>query len=402
MVIALDILMVLAALVAAVPAFTFAVECFASLLDDPGGAPDLEIRPRVTVVIPAHDEADAIADTVLAVRRQLVPGDDILVVADNCRDETAENARGAGASVVVRDEPERRGKGFALSRAIEHLEADPPEVVIFMDADCRLSDGALDALADRCLRVNAPVQADFQMGAKGDDPRGVLSSLAVLVKNRVRPLGLHRMGCPVPLTGSGMAFPWPLLALAPPLGGFIVEDLLLGIEMTLQGHPPRFCPEAQVRSALAPRREAALTQRTRWEHGHLATIAAHAPRLLRAGLARRSPTLFVAALDLCVPPIALLVLVLTALLVASSLPALFGSGRGFVVAASGLTAVAFAILLAWWRHGRDKVPATYLLAAPLYVAWKLPVYARVAFGRVERRWVRTERDGEAPDGEGPA
>lgn len=84
----------------------------------------------VDVVIPALDE-EAALPRVLAdipcppVRR--------VVVADNgSRDRTAEVARAAGAEVV--HEP-RRGYGSACLAALAHLEADPPGVVVFLDAD---------------------------------------------------------------------------------------------------------------------------------------------------------------------------------------------------------------------------------------------------------------------------
>ena len=49
------------------------------------------------------------------------------------------------------------------------------------------------------------------------EPEGlaVISALAILVKNRVRPLGLHALGLPCLLTGTGMAFPWQVIRKAP-------------------------------------------------------------------------------------------------------------------------------------------------------------------------------------------
>lgn len=56
-----------------------------------------------------------------------------IVVADNgSTDRTAERASEAGAEVVY--EPER-GYGAACLKALSHLEADPPDVVVFLDGD---------------------------------------------------------------------------------------------------------------------------------------------------------------------------------------------------------------------------------------------------------------------------
>ena len=47
-------------------------------------------------------------------------------------------------------------------------------------------------------------------------------------------------------------------------------------------------------------------------------------------------------------------------------------------------------MLAWARFGRDSLPATAILASPLYLAGKLPIYLAYPFHR-ERQWIRTDR-----------
>ncbi|WP_336032871.1 glycosyltransferase family 2 protein [Geodermatophilus sp. FMUSA9-8] len=56
-------------------------------------------EPYVTVLVPAHDEADQIAATLAGLRRQTLPPARVVVVADNCSDETVAIARAAGAEV---------------------------------------------------------------------------------------------------------------------------------------------------------------------------------------------------------------------------------------------------------------------------------------------------------------
>jgi cellulose synthase/poly-beta-1,6-N-acetylglucosamine synthase-like glycosyltransferase len=59
-------------------------------------------RARVAVLVPAHDEASVIRATLASITPQLAAGDRLLVVADNCSDDTATLARQAGAQVVER------------------------------------------------------------------------------------------------------------------------------------------------------------------------------------------------------------------------------------------------------------------------------------------------------------
>ena len=56
---------------------------------------------------------------------------------------------------------ERIGKGSALDwgSSVSLNETDPPEIVIMIDADCRLADGAIDQLTSTCFTTGRPVQA---------------------------------------------------------------------------------------------------------------------------------------------------------------------------------------------------------------------------------------------------
>src|SRR5262249_7121868 len=135
-----------------------------------------------------------------------------------------------------------------------------------------------------------------------------LSAFAFQYKNVVRPLGLDWLGLPCLLTGTGMAFPWPALRDAHLASGNIVEDMKLGVDLALAGHPAKLCPLARVSGELPSGRDAAVTQRTRWEHGHLQTLLTQAPRLVLASLRQWRPSLLGLALELSVPPLSLLLL----------------------------------------------------------------------------------------------
>src|SRR5690606_18431776 len=112
-------------------------------------------------LVPAHDESPGIATVVAQLRSELGPRDRLVVIADNCTDDTAELARAGGAEVLERRDPERRGKGYALSFGAEHLKSAPPDVVVIMDADCRVQRGTLRALAGRALDSGRPTQAVY-------------------------------------------------------------------------------------------------------------------------------------------------------------------------------------------------------------------------------------------------
>jgi cellulose synthase/poly-beta-1,6-N-acetylglucosamine synthase-like glycosyltransferase len=388
----LAVLVAVAAAILSVPALIFFVECFASLFL-PDGKPMARPESVSTVVmIPAHDEKEGVGPTVTGVQSQLVEGDRVLVIADNCTDETADRARAAGAEVIERSDADRRGKGYALAFGIDHLDSNPPDVVIVVDADCRLTPGSVDALLGRAMRTHRPVQADYVFQPSERSPLSMISALATLVRNRVRPRGLRRLGQPCHLTGTGMAFPWKVIRAAPELGDNIVEDLAMGIELAILGHEPLLCIEAGTRSELPAGRKAAIQQRRRWEHGHIATLIEHGPRLIREGIVRGRPGLIAMGADIIVPPLALLVGLLVVVLGLAGLLAFFGGPTYPAwIAGSAFALVGFGVALGWARYGRKAVPFRYLLLVPLYVLWKIPLYLSFLFGRREQQWRRTER-----------
>jgi cellulose synthase/poly-beta-1,6-N-acetylglucosamine synthase-like glycosyltransferase len=350
-------------------------------------------RGRLAIIMPAHDEALVIATTLRAVIPQLAARDRLIVVADNCSDDTANIARQEGAEVIVRTDAVRRGKGYALDFGVRHLESDPPDIALIVDADCEVTPGALGSLAATCARTSRPVQALYLMhAAPNAGLKTRLAEFAWVLRNQVRPLGLWRLGLPCQLMGTGMAFPWECLRTSALATGHIVEDLKLGIDLARAGHAPLFCPGALVTSRFPDSTAGLQSQRTRWEHGHLGVILREAPRLLLESVLRCRPALLVLALDLGVPPLALLALQL--LLVWLAALALYASTEAAVplaLATLGVVLFGFAVITAWWRFARHVVSLASLALAPVYVLWKIPLYARFLVSR-QVDWVRSRRD----------
>jgi cellulose synthase/poly-beta-1,6-N-acetylglucosamine synthase-like glycosyltransferase len=373
------------------PNAVLGVEALAALLPDRRKRPADQRRPRVAILIPAHDEEGGIGKTVSGLLAEITDGDRIIVIADNCSDHTADVARAAGAEVIERTDPDRRGKGHALSFGANHLRASPPEVVIIMDADCRVERGTLRQLAELAAYRDRPVQAVYLMHAV--DRRGMsgVSAFAFLVRNLVRPTGLARLGLPSQLTGTGMAFPWHVYRDAPATEGFLVEDLLLGHELALRGKAPLLCEDVIVGSDFPTSEQASLKQRRRWEHGELA-ILLRTPRLIARGISSLDPGLIALALDSAVPPLALLVVLQTTATGGAVVLALLGGS--WVPVALTLTGGGLLTLglgAAWLAHGRELLSLSDLAKIPSYVLWKLPLYSSFMRRGMHSEWERTER-----------
>jgi hypothetical protein len=219
-----------------------------------------------------------------------------------------------------------------------------------------------------------------------------VSAFAFLVRNLVRPSGLDRLGMPCQLTGTGMAFPWPVFRDAPATEGHLVEDLMLGHELALEGRAPLLCRDVLVGSELPMGEAASLKQRRRWEHGQMAILLGTAPRLLAEGLRRGDAGLVALALDAAVPPLALFVMLQGAVTAGSVVLLVFGgSALPVAITLSGSALLGLGLTAAWLSHGRGVLPLRDLAKIPRYVLWKLPLYGSFVRGGPHAEWERTER-----------
>lgn len=359
-------------------------------LRQPLPGPVLAGRPPVAVIIPAHDEAAGIVRTLQHVLPQLAPGDSLIVVADNCTDGTAALARRAGAEVVERHDALRRGKGYALDCGVRALAGRPAEVVVILDADCIAEAGCVDGLARAVRATGRPVQALDLMRSPPAGKRGTrIAEFAWLLKNQIRPAGYLRLGLPCQLMGTGMAFPRPLIDAASLANGHLVEDMKLGLELAASGCAPLFFPAARVVSYFPTNKEGIAAQRARWERGHLGMIRQAVPAAVVAALRKRNWALLALALDMLVPPLALLCL----LILSANIAVCFLAADSYVLALCAMldSLFAAAVAIAWLAYGRAVVSLGDLCYAAVYVLLKMPMYLRFLI-RKKLGWVRAARD----------
>lgn len=386
--------LVIVALLFATPVLVFFIEILASVLvRDSRSCTDQGVRPLAAVLVPAHNEGSGILATLTSLKGQLLPEDRLLVIADNCSDDTAAVARAVGAEVVERNDPTKRGKGYALDWGVRHLASDPREIVIVVDADCELGDGAVDNLISSCASSGRPVQALYLMKMpRTSRINHQVAEFTWRVKNWLRPLGLRAINLPCQLMGTGMAFPWDVIRSADLANAELVEDLKLGLELTLAGYPPLFCPAASVTSEFASSVKGAKSQRQRWEEGHLGMILKATPRLLAVALKRRDIALLGITLDLVVPPLSLLGMLVLATFALGLSDAIFGHSVGaLAISAASLFALVAATLLAWLKCGRDLVPLRSLPLMLYYVFGKIGLYRQIIFRQSESNWIGTDR-----------
>jgi GT2 family glycosyltransferase len=152
------------------------------------------VEPRFAVVVPAHDEEQTISSTLRSLELLDYAPDryEVFVVADNCKDSTAEVARRFRCTVWERMDPERKAKGYALSWAFERIPEEYDAIVV-VDADTRVDPQLLAGFA-RAHQLSTALQAlnlQFSGSNAGSTARPDLSQRT----SSRRALGMHM---PVP------------------------------------------------------------------------------------------------------------------------------------------------------------------------------------------------------------
>lgn len=217
------------------------------------------------ILIPAHNEQHSLPTTLQSLAVLDYPPElvRVVVVADNCTDNTAAVARWGGAACLVRHDPAHRGAGHAVAFGLERIKREPPDVVLILDADSRLNPEALREL-DACFAQGADVVqcAVRSTNADAGPVASVAAVEATLDAGRAR--GLDRLGLSAPLLGTGMVFRHVVFYRAPWNATGPNRYQECARQLRKAGVRVRRCYEAVVSRQTPPALDELRRQRRRW------------------------------------------------------------------------------------------------------------------------------------------
>ncbi len=358
-------------------------------------------RRRFAVLIPAHNEELVIADTIRSVNEVEYPRDlfDVIVIADNCNDRTAEIARQLGARVMERFDGEKKGKGHALRWCLDQIIKSERayEAFSIVDADTVISTNFLTAMNSYLEEGSDCIQSSDMVIAQPGHWSPEMTRVAFILHNYVRPLGRMVIGCSSGLNGNGMCFSRNLIENYPWDAYSRVEDLEHSLQLTLERIKIQFAPEAVVRAIMPSDPRNAETQRKRWEIGRFPLFKKYTFRLLSEALRRRSLMVADMLIDLVTPAFVNL-FVLTSAGFAINLVALAMGATWLhtvaVIWGAALLLEFFHVLAGLKVARADRDAYLALLNFPRFAVWKAIIYVKTWIAGDDRGWVRTERESQ--------
>lgn len=362
---------------------------------------------RFAILVPSHDEEAVIENTLASLGDLDYPRDryDVIVIADNCSDKTADIARSHGDVVFERFDDTNKGKGQALRWCLDRLKSEGAayDAFVIIDADTVASSNLLtvmnDYLEEGAMCIQCSTLVTPQPGAWSPE----MTRIGFLLHNYTRPLGKKALGLSMGLNGNGMCLSSNLLSSIPWSAYSRVEDLEHALKLAIEGVRVIFAPEAYVHAIMPTDSRLAESQRRRWELARFSIIKNYTWTLLSAAIRKRSLVIFDMLMDLITPAfVNLFVLTVAGLLVNAAgtvvleapsallwmMPAYFGA----------LLLETFHVVGGLKVANADRGAYRTLMSTPKYALWKFKLYIRTIIKGDDKLWLRTERERSLPTG----
>lgn len=349
----------------------------------------------VAVVILARDESPVLRDTLRSLNLLLGPNDHIHVVADHCRDLTAETARTMGAQVHVRSGGGNCGKGPALAWWLERTrdQSRRSQIVVVLDADTYVEASFFKRIHSRFHSGARVVQARIEPVVTSNSPIALLAALSENTEQMVFERFRSALGWPARLRGTGMAFRRDVLETVAPKLRTLTEDAELTILLAAARIPIQFASETFVFDPKPSDRLGAIRQRSRWLRGQGQVLLSHPKAIIK--LLFQGPRGWFLVAGMVAKPKSLFVPLQVALLVGlwSLPPQRFELASpwvllpllALVIFITNMLALLYALLVSPNR----QATVLSLFASPFYLLMWLRSFATALVAKEE--WPRTRR-----------
>ncbi len=357
-----------------------------------------EKKRRFAVVVPAHNEEMMIARTIYSLHTLIYPKKlfDVVVVADNCTDSTAETARRLGATVYERFDETNRGKGFALRWIFDKLlkSQNGYDAIVVIDSDSLVSGNYLEVMNGYLEKGSRVIQSSDLVLPQPGNWSIEATRIGFLLFNYVKPLGRKKLNLFAGLRGNGMCFSADVLRSFPWQAWSLTEDVEYGLMLIQQGVSIDFAPEAIVWAQMPVNASNAVSQRTRWESGRRQITHRYAPYFLKESFKRGSFRYFDVFLDLVTPPFVNMMFYISLLFVISLAGWLLSWSSPIPVLLWGVIGVMGLahFILGMAASGTGTTIYKSILYIFRYIGWKVKVLIRSMYTGMETQWIRTTRD----------
>jgi cellulose synthase/poly-beta-1,6-N-acetylglucosamine synthase-like glycosyltransferase len=240
---------------------------------------------RFAAIIAARNEEFVIENLIESLKLQDYPSDmlDIILVADNCDDNTAEVAKKAGAIVFERFNKKEIGKGYVLRFAFDkifELDTEYDAFCIF-DADNIVDSNFIHNMNKELCAGFKVAQGYRDMKNPGDTWISGGHSLFYWYQNRFSNSAHCFLGLSATINGTG----WMVSTDVIKQDGYsmttLTEDLEFSLNCVLNGHKIGWVPDAVVYDEQPVTLQQSVRQRMRWTNGYMQAFGIYFTKYLK-------------------------------------------------------------------------------------------------------------------------
>lgn len=349
--------------------------------------------PRFLFLVPAHDEEAIIEACVESLLNVEYPEDrrQVVVLADNCSDRTADLAEACGAEALRRFDPNLPGKPRAIAWALDRLPLEAFDAVVVIDADS-IADRELARELGRTAEWKG-VAAQVYCGVENPEASALTRMSNVLANARylfLYPLK-ERAGLNVPLMGNGMVFSSDILIQRGWDAFSICEDWEMYAILTREGWPIVGNPRARIYAQEANSLRQSGSQRQRWAAGKITVLRREMPSILKSRAVGWRQKLDALAELSHVGPAVHLGIVCLASVALLLLGVPWATALVVLLVASLLRTVAVSALSLRFERQPWRTLGSFLFL-PVYTVWRLFVQLLSLRMVGDKPWVKTERN----------
>ena len=238
--------------------------------------PQTEKKYRYGLIIPARNEESVVTKLIESIQKNNYPQDklQIFVIAHNCSDNTAEEARKTGAAVYEYNNPEENTMGFAFRYLFSCIERDygtqnfdgfflfNADNILDKDYISKMND-AFEYYGKECVITSYRNSKNF-----GSNIISGLYGMYFTTGCRLESRGRTVTGCSTRVQGTGYLINseivkdgWQYVSLA--------EDWEFSADQLIRDNSIRYCDEAVFYDEQPTSLHIMWRQRVRWSRGHL-------------------------------------------------------------------------------------------------------------------------------------
>jgi len=350
---------------------------------------DISLIKKFYILIPAHNEELLLGRAIKSLQKNDYPNEcyEIIVIADNCDDRTAEIARSLNVKCLVRVDQKLVGKGYALSWALEQLPLISFDAIFIIDADNIVDTYLISELNCSLNKGMRVIQCNNDLANPEESWFTRIIHIARVIDNTFIHYAKQKVGLSSYLMGNGMCFSTEVLKLFPWECYSLSEDYEYYSNLIRNNIYISYNHNAKVFHQESTTFGQAYSQRMRWSRGRFEVIKKHGLTLLANGLKARSFRKVEASFVLLFPQPSLLFNLSMLLLIPSYI-----LGKYWICWGAGIVLMQVMYFVAGLYIAKASILTVIsIFYAPFYLIWKgvIDILSFVGFGSKE--WKRTRR-----------